>query len=107
MNALPLSDDELELKRCDEEARRLEQQLAEARELPKKIALEMHERDNTLPPCERLAEIKRMLAHEAEITTRREHGNLLKAQTRSLLLVVTLTVALLALVAWGLRLMNG
>ena len=75
MKAPPLSDVDLELQRCDEEARRLEQQLAEARDLPKKMAQEQHERDNTLPPCERLVEIKRLLDYEAGIITRREAGN--------------------------------
>lgn len=107
MNALPLSEADLELQRCEEEALRLEHQLAEAREMPKKIALEKQERENTLPPCERLTEIRRMLAHEAEIATRRETGNLQKAQTRSLLLLVTLGLAIIALVAWGFRLMNS
>jgi hypothetical protein len=107
MNAPSLTDAELELKRCEEEAQRLEQQLAEARELPRRIALEKQERDNTLPPCERLAEIRRMRAHEAEIATRRETGNLQKAQTRSLLLLLTLGAAIIALFAWGFRLMNG
>lgn len=107
MNALPLTEDELELRRCAEEERQLEQKLAAARELPKKIALEKQERDNTLPPCERLAEIRRMLAHEAEIATRLGQGNIHKAHTRSLLLVITLAATILALVAWGLRLLNG
>lgn len=107
MNALPISEAELELQRCEEEARQLEQQLAEARELPKKIALEKQERDCTLPPCERLAEIRRMLAHETEISTRREAVNSQNRQNRSLLLVVTLGMAIIGLVAWGIRLMNG
>ncbi len=107
MNAPARTDDELELQRCEEEARRLEQQLAEARDRPRQLALEKLDRDNTLPPCDRLAELKRMRDHEAEIATRRETGNLQKAQLRSVLLLIMLGITIVALVAWGFRLMNG
>jgi hypothetical protein len=107
MKAPPLSDVDLELQRCDEEARRLEQQLSEARDLPKKMAQEQHERDNTLPPCERLVEIKRLLDYEAGIITRREAGNWQRDLTRSVWLVVALVAAFIALLAWGFRLLNG
>ena len=107
MNARTLSEAELELQRCEAEAQQLEQQLAAARELPKKIALEKQDRDNTLPPCERLAEIKRLLDHEANIITRREAGNWQRDLSRSLLLVITLGAATIALIAWGFRLLNG
>ena len=107
MKAPPLSEVELELKRCDEEAQRLQQQLAEVRDLPKKMALEQQDRDNTLPPCERLVEIKRLLDYEAGIITRREAGNWQRDLTRSAWLVVVLVAALIALLAWGFRLLNG
>lgn len=107
MNAPTLTDEELELQRCEAEARDLERQLAEVRELPKKIALERQDRENTMPPFERLAELRRILEHEAGIATRREARNLQIAQNKSILLILTLVAATAALVAWGIRLMNG
>jgi hypothetical protein len=107
MNAQPLSDAEMELQRCEEEAQRLEQIFAEASELPRRMALEKQERDCTLPPCPRLAEIQRKRAHAAEIETRWEKSNVLNRGRKSLLLAITLGVACLSLVAWGFRLMNG
>jgi hypothetical protein len=107
MSAQSLSNDELELRNVDEKLQWLRQREAECQDLPKKMAIEKQERDCTLPPCERLAEIKRMIAHEMDLITRSEAGNLQKAQTRSVLLLITLGIAITALVAWGLRLMNG
>ena len=99
--------EELELKHCQQEDQRLAKELEEARELPKRIAREKLERDNTMPPLERVSEITRLKRHEQEMATRAATRNLLKTQTRSLLLLLTLIAAAAALIAWGLRLMNG
>lgn len=107
MNAATLLEEDLELKRCEAEAKELERQLAEARELPKKIAMERADHENTIPPFERLAELRRTLEHEASLATRREARNLQIAMNKSLLLIATLIAATLALIAWGIRLMNG
>lgn len=107
LNVTGASEAELELQRCEEEERRLAQRLAEMQDLPKRIKLEKQEYENTLPPCGRLTELDRIRSYEEDLKTRRETGNLLRAQTRSLLLVVALGAAIVALFAWGLRLMNG
>ena len=99
--------EELELKQCEQEAQRLAKDLEEARELPKRIAREKLDRDNTMQPLERVSEISRLKRHEQEMATRSAIRNLLKTQTRSLLLLLTLIAAVAALIAWGLRLMNG
>jgi len=99
--------EELELKHCEQEAQRLAKELEEARELPKRIAREKQDRENTMPPLERVSEITRLKRHEQEMATRAATRNLLKTQTRSVLLLLTLTAAAAALIAWGLRLMNG
>jgi len=107
MSAPTLLQEELELKHCELEAQRLTRELAEARELPKRIAREKQDRENTMPPLERVGEINRLNRHEQEMATRAATRNLLKTQTRSLLLLLTLMGAAAALIAWGLRLMNG
>jgi hypothetical protein len=107
MNTRVLLEEDQELARCEAEAAELERKLAEARELPKKIALERQDRENTIPPFERLAELRRILDHEAGIATRREARNLVLAQNKSVLLILGLLGATAALVAWGIRLMNG
>ena len=99
--------EELELKHCEQEALRLAKKLEEARELPKRIAREKLDRDNTMPPLQRVGEISRLNRYEQELATRAAIRNLLKTQTRSLLLLLTLLAALAALAAWGLRLMHG
>lgn len=99
--------EELELKHCEQEVQRLAKELEEARELPKRIAREKQDRENTMPPLELVSEIARLKRHEQEMATRASTRNLLKTQTRSVLLLLTLTVAAAALIAWGLRLMNG
>ncbi|MCF7674172.1 MAG: hypothetical protein K9N23_13650 [Akkermansiaceae bacterium] len=106
MNATTLLEEDLELKQCEAEARELERKLAEARELPKKIALERDDKENTIPVFDRLEELRRTLEHEAGIATRREARNLQIAQNKSLTLILMLVVAVVALVAWGIRLMN-
>ena len=107
MSVPTLAQEELDLKHCELEAQRLARELEAARELPKRIARERQDRENTMPPLERVNEITRLKRHEQEMATRAATRNLLKTQTRSLLLLVTLMAAAAALIAWGLRLMNG
>ncbi|KAB2638874.1 MAG: hypothetical protein DVB25_06820 [Verrucomicrobia bacterium] len=107
MSAPTLLQEELELQHCEQEALRLTKELDAALELPKRIAREKLDRDNTMPPLERVGEISRLNRHEQELTTRSAVRNLVKTQTHSLLLLLTLMAALAAIVAWGLRLMNG
>lgn len=107
MNAPTLLEEDLELQRCEAETRELERKLAAARELPKRIALERQDRENTMPPFDRLADLRRMQEHEAELATRREARNLQIAVRKSGLLIVTLIAAITAMLAWGFRLMGG
>ena len=107
MSAPTLLQEELELQHCEQEALRLAKELEEARELPKRIAREKLDRDNTMPPLQRVIEISRLKRHEEELATRAATRNTLKAQTRSVLLLLTLTATCAALIAWALRLMHG
>ena len=107
MSAPTLLQEELELQHCEQEAQRLARELEEARELPKRIARERQDRENTMPPLERVSEIIRLKRHEQEMATRAATRNLLKTQNRSLLLLFALTATAAALIAWGIRLMNG
>ena len=101
-----LQQDELELK----EIRELEQQLLrrqkEAADLPKRLEREKNERDRTMPPLDGLDDRIRAKRHE-DAVTRGEFRNMQKAQSRSLLLLFALICATIALIAWGLRLMEG
>ena len=107
MNSTIVLEEEQELARCEAEVLELERKLAEAREAPKKIVEEWKERENTMPPFERLAELRRILDHENGIASRREARNLQLAQNKSVLLILGLVAATAALIAWGFRLMNG
>jgi hypothetical protein len=107
MSAPTLAQEELELRQCEQEARRLAKELENARELPKRIARERQDRENTMPPLERVSEITRLKRHEQEMATRAATRNLRKIQSRSLLLLLSLIAATAALIAWGLRVMNG
>jgi len=99
--------EELELQLCEQEAQRLARELEAARELPQRIVREKQDRENTMPPLERVNEIIRLKRHEQEMATRAATRNLRKVQTHSLLLLVTLSAAATALIAWAIRLMNG
>ena len=100
MRAPTLLPEELDLQRYAQEEQRLVKELEEARN-------ERQERENTMPPLERVREITRLKRHEQEIATRAETRNLRQNQTKSLLLLFTLTGVTVALIAWGIRLMNG
>jgi len=107
MSTPSLLQEELELKHCEQEALRLAKELEQAREAPKRLAREKLDRDNTMPPLRRVGEISRLKRHEEDLTTRAATRNLLKTQTRSAWLLLSLLAAVAALVAWAFRLMNG
>ncbi len=75
-------------------------------EIPKKLALELRERECTMPPLAEIEERKRRLRHEQTVS-RGEVANILRDQNRSLLLLVLLLAAAAALVWWGLKIMQG
>ena len=107
MSASPMLQEELELQHFEQEAQRLARELEEARERPLRLARERQELENTMPPLERVNDIIRLKRHEQEIATRAATRNLRIVQSRSVLLLFILSVALVALIAWGYRLMNG
>ncbi len=78
----------------------------EAAEIPRRLALELEERERTMPPLPEIEERERRLAHE-NIVSRGEATNLLREQNRSLLLFVTLLAAVGTLIWWGIQLMDG
>ncbi len=100
MRAPTLLPEELDLQRYAQEEQRLVKELADARN-------EKQERENTMPPLDRVREISHLKRHEQEIASRAETRNLRQNQTQSLLLLLTLTAAAAALIAWALRLMNS
>lgn len=102
-----LSEEIEELKRVEEREREVDRMLAEAREQPKRINAERNERDNTIPPFERITELRRILDQEAALVTRREARNHRVVVRRSLLLIAMLSVAVAALVWWALQVMAG
>jgi adenylosuccinate lyase len=75
-------------------------------EIPKKLALELKERECTMPPLAEIADRERRIQHES-IVSRGQVNNILRDQNRSLLLLFLLMTATAALVWWGLKLMQG
>jgi hypothetical protein len=100
MRAPTLLPEDLDLQRYEQEEQRLVKELAQTRS-------EMQERENTMPPLERVSEITNLKRHEQELATRAQARNVRQNQTRSLLLLITFSVTAAALIAWGLRVMNG
>ncbi len=74
--------------------------------IPKRLELEMKERESTMPPLEEIEERRRRREHENTVS-RGEAKNILRDQNRSLMLVFLLMTATAALVWWGLKLMKG
>jgi len=94
-----------------EEIRKKEIELAarqkQAAELPGILERERKESACTMPPLDDHHERHRTRRYEQEIATRGQVRNIQKAQTRSLLLIVMMLLAIVSLIAWGLRLMQG
>jgi hypothetical protein len=107
MSVPTILQEELELQHCEAEAQLLAKKLEQARELPQRLAREKLAHENTMPPLDRVGEITRRKHYEQQMATSAKTRNLLKTQTRSLLLLFLLILATAALIAWGFRLMNG
>lgn len=92
------------------ELRLTEQQLLlrhkEFAEIPKKLALELKERECTMPPLAEIADRQLRIQHEA-IVSRGQINNIRRDQNRSMLLLFLLMTATAALIWWGLKLMQG
>jgi hypothetical protein len=95
-----------EFAKLRETERELMLRQKEFADLPRKLALELRERESTMPPLPEIEERKRRLQHEM-LVSRGEVANLLRDQNRSLLLLVLLIGAAASLVWWGLKIMQG
>lgn len=102
-----LLQEELEFEKILQEEAELRRKQKEMIELPKKLEREKQERDRTMPPLSDIGDRTRVKRYETEIATRGAVRNLQRAQGRSLLLIFLLMAATAALIAWGLRLMQG
>ena len=95
-----------ELDAIREQERMLLQRHRQVAELPDRLEREQRERECTMPPLAEIQDRRRMKEHE-DTLTRREVGNILRAQSRSAVLVVMLIAATGALIWWGLKLMQA
>lgn len=90
--------------------REAEQQLLllekEYAQIPQKIAQELKERESTMPPLAEIEDRRRQRLHE-ETVSRGEASNILRDQSRSLMLTAMLLAATGALIWWGVKLMQG
>jgi hypothetical protein len=92
-----------ELIQREQELVRLQNEYAK---LPQKLAQEERDRQNTMPPLEEIEERKRRKNHENTIS-RGEATNIMRDQSRSVLLLIALLAAIGSLVWWGVKLMQG
>ncbi|MFM2242617.1 MAG: hypothetical protein RLZ97_1472 [Verrucomicrobiota bacterium] len=98
------SPDELDL--FDQETRKLEEQIAELARLPEQVEQEKKERDSTIPPPDHLAELERRRRFD-EQAARGEVRNERRAQGKSLVLMLLLLTATLAVLSWIVRLASA
>ena len=91
-----------ELIQREQELVRLQNEYAK---LPQKLAQEERDRQNTMPPLEEIEERKRRKNHENTIS-RGEATNIMRDQSRSVLLLIALLAAIGSLVWWGVKLMQ-
>jgi len=75
-------------------------------QVPNKLAKELTERESTMPVFPEIAERLRQRAHENTVS-RGEASNILRDQTRSLMLIAMLLTAAATLVWWGMCVMEG
>jgi hypothetical protein len=75
-------------------------------EMPRKLAQERKEQESTMPPLLEIEERTRRIQHE-ELVSRGQVSNILRDQSRSLLLTFLLLIATGALIWWGIKLMQS
>jgi hypothetical protein len=95
-----------ELSKLRQSQQQLELRQKECAEIPRRLALELRERECTMPPLPDIADREKRRAHE-EMVSRNQAKNILRDQNNSLLLLFMLISATVALVWWGLTLMQG
>lgn len=106
MSRRTLLEEDQELNQLRETEQRLLLLQKECAEIPKRLALELKERECTMPPLAEIADRMRRKAHENTVS-RGEAANILRGQNRSVMLVLLLLSATAALVWWGMKLMQG
>ena len=104
--AIPLFKEDHELHELRESQQALLKLEKECAEIPRKLEMEMREREFTMPPLPEVEDRRRRREHE-EIVSRGEAKNILRGQNRSLALLFLLVTATAALVWWGMKLMHG
>ena len=106
MSRSTLLKEDLELKQLRETEQRLLLLQKECAEIPRKLAQEQKDRECTMPPLADIEDRMRMKAH-AELVSRGEATNILRDQSRSLMLLLLLLAATSTLIWWGVKLMQG
>ncbi len=106
MSRSTLLKEDLELKQLRETEQRLLLLQKECAEIPKKLAQEQKDRECTMPPLADIEDRIRMKAH-GDLVSRREVANILRDQSRSLMLLLLLLAATGTLIWWGVKLMQG
>ena len=98
--------EELELNQLREAEQQLLQLQKQCADIPRKLALELKERECTMPPLAEIEERRLRRQHE-DIVSRGQVANILRDQSRSLLLLLSLLAATGTLIWWGVKLMQG
>jgi hypothetical protein len=102
----PLLKEDLELSKLRETEQELLQRQKEFAEIPRRLAMELQERESTMPPLAEIEERRRRNEHE-QIVSRGEVANILRDQSRSFMLLILLLTATGSLIWWGVKLMQG
>lgn len=106
MSRSTLLKEDLELNQLREAEQRLLLLQKECAEIPKKLAQEQKDRECTMPPLADIEDRIRMKAH-GDLVSRGEVTNILRDQSRSLMLLLLLLTATGTLIWWGIKLMQG
>ncbi len=75
-------------------------------DIPRKLALEIKERESTMPPLLEIEERRKRILHE-QIISRGQLINIQRDQNRSLWLIFLLLTSSATLIWWGMCLMQG
>jgi hypothetical protein len=106
MSRSTLLKEDLELNKLRETEQQLLLRHKEFAEIPRKLALELQERECTMPPLAEIEDRKRRIAHD-EIVSRGQVANIQRDQSRSFVLLILLLTATGSLIWWGMKLMQG
>ena len=106
MSRSKLLKEDLELNELRETEQQLLLRQREFAEIPRKLALELQERERTMPPLPEIEDRRLRRQHE-EIVSRGQVANILRDQSRSVMLLVMLLAATGSLIWWGVKLMQG